>query len=301
MEHLIPLFMLASLAGAHRLPQTMLVPRVAASGGRAPATLIVGRASCGASTFLLTDSLDLVETSPDALQMSVRQVRGFQTGERPWGLACLADGSLWTMADPDDLAELGRDGRIAARVAVPQPRMALFGLADRLLYQELPLRIGAPALTTGRPRRPRDRVPWPGLVNRKAGSREDELTRNLVTCGLPYAGAIPCWFADDDRMLVSNGSEARRIDLQSLRSAFADPLVPIWDVALVRDGAWVLVTSIRPEGGHRVAGRLLRLDARYQVRAALDVTPSARLLVGATENRCVLLASDGRLMEVMVR
>lgn len=293
---------LATIVGARAEPsRTILVPRIGTSGARAPATLIVGRAGCGSVTFLLTDSLQLVEVSPGALALTVRSTEGFGPGERPWGLACLDDGSLWTMADPNELAQLGRDGRVVGRVAVRPARVALFGIGDRLLYQELPLRVGAPALATSRPRRPGDEVPWPGLRSRRAGSREDELTRNLVTCGMPHGGSIPCWFADEDRVLVSSGAHVQQVDLEAIRPALADPMVPLWDVALVDDGAWVLGTAGRPEAGHRVGGRLFRLDSQYRPRAWLDLAPAARLLVGASADRCVLLSVDGRLMEVTVR
>jgi hypothetical protein len=286
----------ADMAGAG------LEAHVALAAPRAPAALIVGRARCRGHSWLVTDDGELVDITTHPPTLAIHRMAGLAKGERPWGLACLAsDGSLWTMLDARVLARVGPDGSVLARAGVPRPRVGLFGVADLLLAQELPVAPGAPALIAHERERSTDRRPWPGLTLRKAGSLEDELTRNLVACGLPLGRTLPCWFADEHRVAASDGTSTDRLSFDSSDFTFSDPLVPVWDVALVRDGLWLLATSARAENGHRVGGRLYRVDARGRARASINLQPAARLIVSATADGCVLLVADGRLVEVLWR
>ena len=68
--------------------------------------VIIGRARCGASTWLLTDLLALIEIRVNERAIFRRTVRGFVRDERPWGLACVGTGELWTLVDYRTLARL---------------------------------------------------------------------------------------------------------------------------------------------------------------------------------------------------
>ena len=176
-------------------------------GGNAP---IVGRAACG-STWLLDESRQLVEVLPASGRIASRAVQGFAPGAQPWGLACLSDGSLWTLESPRVLARLSAAASVAERVALGLPRVALFASGDRLIFQQMPLVARAPVLASGPPRQPFQVRPWAGLDGRAAASREDELKHNIVSCGLPAGAWLPCWFADESRISVSDGTVARWI------------------------------------------------------------------------------------------
>ncbi len=118
------------------------------SAGRIPASLIVGRATCQGTTWLLLDSGQLVEIAVASRAVTVHSVLGLFPSDRPWGLACLADGTLWTLASPRALARLSALGRIAERQNLRLPRIGLFSSGDRLLFQALPTVVSTPALAS---------------------------------------------------------------------------------------------------------------------------------------------------------
>lgn len=269
--------------------------RTLPGGTKAPAAVIVGRAQCGQRTWLLTDTSELVEVSPDGV--TVHPVRGLAGGDDPWGLACVTSGALWTIAAPRALARLGPDGRVLERVALRLPRVALFGVGDALLFEQLPTVPGAPVLTTSPPARPLETRSWIGLVSRRGASREEELMRSFVNCGLGRGGLVPCWFADEPRITLSDGADARSLTISFPPSV--DSHYPIWDVALAGpDRAWVLLAALDAATGRRAGGRLSVVDDRGAEQEHLDLRPAARLILSATPARCLLLNVDGNLTEV---
>jgi hypothetical protein len=293
----LALGLIAAGAPQPRLQQRADVGSVPVAKG----AIIAGRATCGLRTWLLTDSPELIAVAArpqGAIVVSRVPVQQLRSNERPWGLACLADGTLWTMADGHELAQVSDEGRIVRRVTLPQPRLGLFSVGDRFLSQDLPMEIGQPVLALSSPAEPGKRWASPGLLARKGRSHEENLTRNLVTCGLGGDAGLPCWFVGEARIVVSTPRGAHDVSLDHLSSLFLDPTLPIWDVALVPSGMWVLVTGRQSDDGHHVASRLLRVDGRFQVTASLDLQRSARMLVAAAASRCVLLLSDDRLVEV---
>ncbi|MBI3493710.1 MAG: hypothetical protein HY047_18330 [Acidobacteria bacterium] len=267
--------------------------------GVVPDALIVGRATCGAGSWLLTETPALIEIKVGAWTIAAHPIRGLKSEEKVWGLACLSDGSLWTLASPRTVARLEPTGQIVERIEIHLPRIALFAAGDRLLFEQLPMAPGAASLATSPPRQPQSVHAWPGLVGRSARSREEQLTRNLVNCGISFSGSVPCWFADERQFVVSDGSAIRRIDFAPLGSANVDPVAPIWDVAMVdADRFWLLASA--PRGlPTRSGGRLYWSPGRARY-TMIDLAPLARLVITATASQCVLLTTQGGFMEVRV-
>lgn len=272
--------------------------------GLIPHALIVGHATCRGTSWLLTEAAQLVEISGDGRSVGVHQVSGLTTAERVWGLACLSDDSLWTLASARTVARLDRSGRIQERIALKSPRVALFGAGDRLLYQALPVAgAGTSALATSPPRQPESVREWPGLTARTAGAREQLIARNLVNCGLGFERWMPCWFPDDMRFSLSDGSASRTVEVPALRAAAADDrTAPIWDIALsATDQFWLLASSRGRRDDRRAGRRLFRIAESTGTTASIAIEPPARLIVAAGESRCLLASTEGGVMEVVVR
>lgn len=269
--------------------------------GLIPNALIVGRASCIGTSWLLTEEAQLVEISGDGRSVGIHQVAGLKPEERVWGLGCLSDGSLWTLASARTVVRLDRNGPVRERIELKVPRVALFGTGDRLLYQTLPMAAGAPALATSPPRQPESVRAWPGLTARAAGTREEQITRNLVNCGLGFERWMPCWFADDMRFSIFDGSASRTIALPALRSAAVDQAAPIWDIALAgADRFWLLASSRGRLDDRRAGGRLSWITEKAGSTVSMAIDPPARMIVAADESRCLLVTTQGSVMEVVV-
>ena len=260
-----------------------------------PAALIVGRASCRQSAWLLTESRQLIEVPPEASRAAIHPVVGLQPLDRVWGLACLADGSLWTLAEPRVMARLDSDGRVRERVGTTLPRVALFAAGHELVFQQLPITTHAAALLAGPPRKFGVVREWRGLSARTADTRERQIARNLVSCGVGMAGTLPCWFVDDRRFTVSDGLTARTI-VPPLDAGETNPEAPIWDVALSGNHYWLVAAghaSARPVGE-----RLLRVEEKTGAYTSVHLDPPVRAILSATGTRCRLLNVNGQLLEV---
>ena len=261
-----------------------------------PREVIVGRARCGDVTWLLTAALDLIDVATETTAVAVRKVTGLARDDRPWGLACLDDRSVWTLANPRTLVRLTGDGRAHERISLTLPRAALFAAGDRVLFQQLPIVIGTDALMTSPPLDPAAARAWPGLVQRARASRAEEVLHNLVDCGLAVAGSLPCWFADELRIVVSNGRVTRTVDAGRLASRRT--IAAIHDVALAPHGLWLLARD--RETSRLAAAVLLFADDVSGAASVVDLTPAARLLLAASDTHCLLLTSDGQFAEVRV-
>jgi len=272
----------------------------ASAPGLVPDALIVGRATCRGTTWLLTETGKLVEVADADWTVTVRSIRGLRSSDNIWGLACLSDGTLWTLSSPGTVARLDRSGEIVERIRVPLPRVALFAAGDRLLFQQLPILPNVAALATSPPRQPATSRAWPGLVGRDAKRREDQIARNLVNCGLPRGLSVPCWFVDDPSFTISDGASVSTV-ASPTGTPPADRAAPIRDVALTSaDRYWLLATSaggpVPPAGT-----RLFRGHERSGEQLSLKLAPLARLMLSATESRCLLLTVTGSIMEVVVQ
>jgi len=289
----IAIFLTTLLPADTRLDVSPLTPPRIVSDA-----LIVGRAACPTVTWLLNDATQLISVDSSAA-VAARAVRGFAAGERPWGLACLPDGTLRTMATPRSLVSIDPSGMTHERIAVPLPRTALFAAGDRLLFQSSPIAVGAAALASSPPRQPMAARPWPGLIVRGASRREDEITRNLVLCGVPSGREVPCWFEPDAQISISDGQTVRVVAVTALYDGPIARSAPLQDVALAPGRVWLLLTGGRD--GDRPSGRrLVAVSERGGDRWSADLNPPARLILSATAERCLLLATDGSIVSAVV-
>jgi hypothetical protein len=263
--------------------------------------LILGRTHCAGSTWLLTDNLELTRVSVESRVTSTSQLRGLRQGEKPWGLACLSNGELWTLATPEVLARLTVDGHILERVRLDRPRLGIYSAGERLLLQHLPADVGAPLLAARLPRSASPIVLWPAPVSRHALSPEEQLRANFVSCGIGVSGYVPCWLVNEARLAIGDGIPAHTgvRELRFARVGAVDGGPPIWDVALAGSSrVWVLASARTGPAGRRLGERLTRTSRQGVDDGSVELDPAARLIMWATEDRCVLLSATGQLLEV---
>ncbi len=280
-------------------PAGPLRARTLASDSRIPSSLIIGRTVCSGATWLLMERLELVVVTHATRQVVTRAVKGLQAADRPWGLACLADGTLWTLATSRTLVRISAEGTIRERIDLQFPRLVIFGWRDRLLFVQLPVLVAKPLLSSSPPRVKTEPRPWPRFVGRATETRQDFLARNLVNCGIGNGINLPCWFADERRAIVSDGSTSSAISFAALYAPDVDASAPIWDLAIgATDSFWLLPSTTGAAGEHTAGARLFKTDVRGVERASIALTPRARMILAANDVTCLLLTVDGRLMEV---
>jgi hypothetical protein len=263
--------------------------------------LIVGRTQCAAATWLLTDAPELTRVSIDSNAATTTPLRGLRQGEKPWGLACLSNGELWTLAAPEVLARLTVDGHIVERVRLDRPRLGLYSAGDRLLLQHLPAGAGAPLLAARLPRSVSPVALWPAPVSRHALSPEELLRANFVSCGIGVAGYVPCWLVNEARLAIGDGTRAHTSvrELRVTPGGTVDDSTPVWDVALAgASRVWVLASARAGPRGFRVAARLMKSNRQGIDEESVELSPAARLILWAGDDRCVLLSANGQLVEV---
>ena len=271
-----------------------------------PNGVIVGRAVCSRdeppesvrTVWLLNEAHELIEISPAARTVTVHAVRGLRSDDAPWGLACLTDRTLWTLVTPRTLGRIAHDGVVAERVSLQVPSIALFGAGTRLLLETLPLAAASAVFTARSPHRPSEGRPWPGLMVRSAPQPADVLKRNIVNCGLAEGSVIPCWFPGEARVSVSDGAHADERLLSWLRGTTIDPGAPIRDVAVSGDRWWLLTGSPQLLVSRRVGGPLVLATARGSELGRIEVSPPPRIILGATDSMCLLLNTQGEVLEV---
>jgi len=266
-----------------------------------PLSPIVGRATCGQTMWALNRARQLIEIQATTRRVAVHPVRGFQPDARPWGLACVADGTLWTLETPHVLARLGSDGRVVDRVQLRLPRTALFAVGDRVVFHQLPTVSAAPLLASSLPQKPFEVRPWAGLTGRTASTEQEFFTHNLLNCGIAAGRSLPCWFADEGRLTISDGTTIRNVSIRTPPAATVDRTMPLWDAALVDSGTvWVLASSSRLSDGRRAGGSLVRVDRAGVELPRIRLEPLARLIVLATDRVCTVLTTGGDLMEIIL-
>jgi hypothetical protein len=269
---------------------------------RIPPTLIVGRAVCGQSTRLLTERADLIVMTHATRNVAVRAVKGLQLTDTPWGLACLADGSLWTLGTARTLVRISEEGVVRERVELKAPRLVLFGFADRLLFIDMPVLLATPLLTTALPRGKGESRPWPQFLARATASRADLFARNFVNCGIGDGRSLPCWFADERKVIVSDGVNASAVSFATLHSPDVAAATPIWDLAMgSADSLWLLPGTGGGASGAVNGRRLIKTNKSGTELASVQLPSPARMILEATDTTCVLLAVDGTLVEVTTR
>ena len=292
---LLILFMTLSATGSVEHIQTHVIDR----SPRISSHLIVGRAVCGQSTWLLTEWAELLVMRHATRQVQERAVKGLQLSDTPWGLGCLTDGSLWTLATARALVRISGEGIVRERIELKFPRLVLFGFTDRLLFIDLPMLVARPLLATARPSGKDESKPWPRFLARATKLRSDFFARNLVNCGIGDGRRLPCWFADERKVIVSDGSIADSVSFPALNARDVVEATPIWDLAMGgADTLWLLPAT---GGGGGISRRLVKTNRSGIELASVDLTPPARLILAASDATCVLLTADGTLMEVTTR
>jgi hypothetical protein len=263
--------------------------------------VITGRARCATSTWLLTDLPTLVEIRLAGSSVISKPVRGFRAGERPWGLACVGAEELWTLADYRTLVRLSPSGEVVSRTRLAQPRLNVFGVANVLLVQQPPAGPGSPLLAVVRNGEVNRSDPWPGLTTTPQSSTKVDVPSGLVACGVPYENSLPCWIANQTRIILSDGTRARTSAVQPrfVASAAVDPSVPLWDVAASSSSTlWILTSAVSGDGTRRAGGRITRSNVHGDDLGGVELSPKARVIVSAGEKSALLLTVSGGLTEV---
>jgi hypothetical protein len=271
-------------------------------GPPVPSSPIVGRASCGRTIWILNRAMQLIAVEPASGHTTIHQIHGIPPGATPQGLACVADGTLWTLETPHLLARLTEDGHVTDRTALRLPRTALFAAGDRIVFHQLPTVPAAAILASSDPRDGFEARAWPGLTSRSGSDSGELVRRNLVNCGMAAGGFLPCWFADEARMTISNGLVLRTVSIRADRAAAArEHEMPIWDAAVLESGTvWVLASAAPAADGRRAGRSLIRIDNAGAERARIPLSPAARLIVFGDDTRCTVLTTRGHLMEFTV-
>ena len=275
--------------------------RAVSTTGVVGAGVIAGRARCGASTWLLTDLPTLIEVRLGDRSIVSKSVRGLGANERAWGLACVGAGELWTLVDYRSLARLSPSGQVVSRTQLREQRLNVFGVANVLLLQQPPVAPGSPLLSAVRAVDVNRSDPWPGPTTTAQSSPKVDVSSALVACGVSYEAWLPCWIANQARIIVSDGTRAHTsaVHPQFVATTAVDPRAPLWDVALSSPSSlWILTSAVSGEGGRRVGGRITRSNLRGEDLGGVDVTPRARVIVRAGEQSAVVLTVSGSLVEV---
>jgi hypothetical protein len=301
MRHAAFVFICALTCDTRLLNARTMQVRVVSPTSVVGRQVIVGRAHCAGTTWLLTDGPELTRVSVDALAVSSSPLRGLRDGEKPWGLACLPNHELWTLVTHQVLARLTVDAQIVERVRLDRPRLGLYTAGERILLQHPPAGVGKPLLAAGLPRKLAAFVQWPAPVSQQTRSRDQQLQANLVSCGIGVSGDVPCWLVNQPRLVIGDGTPSHTSvqELRFVREGTIDETAPIWDVALAGSSrVWVLASARNGSDGRRVGGRLTKSNRRGSDEGFVDLSPSARLILWAGEDRCLLLSATGQLLEV---
>jgi hypothetical protein len=272
--------------------------------------VISGRVDEGNAQSLLAGGADLVQ-----VDLTTRRVRRATikvgAAERCWGLARLADGSLWTLKGRNAVVQIDADGAVVREEILPEAHFGLFGAHDRLVYQLASFTPPGPALRAGLPG-DRNTVPWSEMMTRTFDrlARASAVALNMVGCGGSAREARPCWFPDEAAVsLIEAGGATRRIELPGLQVIAPEilltsenPARPVRDAYLDRDGTlWVLSSGASPAGeADRPGGWIL---ARYGPGGkSVDVRrlgEPARMILRAEPGRALLLTGAGMVAEVI--
>jgi hypothetical protein len=272
--------------------------------------LIVGHVVDGPTAWLATGGDTLVRIDLASARHARTPVHPLQEGEHMWGLATTREGEMWTLIGRATLAQVGEGAEIVRRIGLAEPHVGLFGGGRDLVFQIMNLHPPGVALAAGPPGGA-TRRPWSNMRTRDLPfTRGAVAALNLVSCGSSAGAVIPCWFPDAAALTLTDRSGASRviplaglpIVAPELLLASDNPRRPVRD-AFVTAGnmVWVLGSGEPPEGdtSTRPGGWLLaRYDLEGRLFRRVQLPEPARVLLGALEDTCLLLAWDGRVVEV---
>jgi hypothetical protein len=231
-------------------------------------------------------------------------------GAACWGLARLADGSLWTLKGRSAVIRIGERGEILEELGLDAPQFGLFAQGDRLIFQPADFSPPAPLLYATRPG-DATRTPFGPLRSRPFRlARASVAALNMLGCGIGRAGERPCWFPDEAALsLMDSAGGVRRVMLPGLEVIAPEvlltsdnPAVPVRDAYIDASGTiWVLGSGTPPAGAEDQPGGWIL--ARYSgagARIGLQrLAESARLILRAQSGRAVLLTGTGMVAEVV--
>jgi len=272
--------------------------------------LIVGHAIAGRTAWLAMGGDALIQVDLDSARFTRAALHPLNEGEHVWGLARTNAGEMWTLIGRTTLAQIENDGGIVRRIALDEPHVGVFGGGKELVFQIMNLHPPAAALEAGPPGGA-TRHSWGGMRIRDLPfTRGAVAALNLVSCGATAGAVMPCWFPDQPSLTLTDRSGASRdlvldglpVVAPELLLASDNPRRPIRDVLVTAANAvWVLGSGESPgsEASARPGGWLLArydLDGRLFRRAQLP--EPARLILGVRDDTCLLLAWDGRVVEV---
>ena len=272
--------------------------------------VIVGHLVTGGSAWILTDGDALVHIDLEGERYTRNVLRPLAPGEHPWGLASVAGGGMWTLLGRTLLAELSGDGRILRRVNLTQPHMGVFGGGRHLLYQVVSFQPPADALLAGPPGED-GRRPWGAMKTRALPlARTAVAALNLVSCGSTAGRSVPCWFPDlAEVTLTDSTGSSRTLALEGLPLvapevllASDNPQRPVRDALIsASNDLWVLGSGRAPSAGSpdRRGGWLLaKYSENGKLMRRIQLPEPARLLLSVSDDRCLLLAWNGSVVEV---
>jgi hypothetical protein len=272
--------------------------------------LIVGHVVDGRTAWLATGGDTLVRVDLASARHTRTAIHPLREGEHIWGLASTREGEMWTLIGRATLAKLGESAEIVRRIGLAEPHVGVFGGGRDLVFQIMDLHPPGHALAAGPPGGA-TRHPWSAMRTRDLPfTRGAVAALNLVSCGPTAAAVIPCWFPDTATLtLTDRAGMSREIPLDGLPIvapelllASDNPRRPVRD-AFVTAGnmVWVLGSGEPPEGdtSTRPGGWLLaRYDLEGRLFRRVQLPEPARIFLGAREDTCLLLAWDGRVVEV---
>jgi hypothetical protein len=272
--------------------------------------VIGGRADDEEGVWLLVGGAALVHVELAARHVS-RVTLKLPVGDNCWGLARLRDGTLWTLRGRRAVIQIDAEGAIVKDLPLSAPHFGLFGVADRLVFQEASFTPPGPALRAGAPGAAAT-TPWSEMTTRTFDriARASALALNMVVCGGSARSEYPCWFPDEAALsLISEGGGTRRLALAGLDVVSPEilltaenPARPVRDAYLDAGGQiWVLSSGTPPPGVAEQPGGwiLARYGARGEAMGLRRLAEPARLILRAGNGRAVLLTSTGMVAEVI--
>ena len=231
-------------------------------------------------------------------------------GDACWGLARLADGSLWTLKGHKAVIRVEPDGRVSRELPLAEPHVSLFGAGSRLLFQKAAFGPPGPALTAGEPGGSGGE-PWSDMRTREfpGMARAQSAALNMVACGGTAGGETPCWFQDEAAVFLIGGrGETRRIVLTGLSAVSPEILLtaenpprPVRDVFVDRQGrVWVLSSGAPPVESSPLPGAwiLARFTGEGIPDGQVRLAQPVRLILRVSEAGVVMLSGDGYVSAV---
>ena len=229
---------------------------------------------------------------------------------RCWGLARLADGSLWTLKGMHSVMQVSRQGHALREVPVDTAQLGVHGVGLRLVLQPGALPAGQPVLFSGTVAA-LSRDPWSTMRARSfdalATGAAAEL--NLVSCGVSLTEEIPCWFPDEPALsLISEFGVTRVIVLDGLPHVAPESLInarvpqrPVRDVFVESDGTiWVISTGTSASASPDLPGGWLiaRYGSHGEPIDRRQLPEPVRIILRAAHGRALVLTGAGMVSEV---